>query len=111
VAGGVGPAGGVVAADMDPRFLRRGSLPSNVEIRTLNILTQAAEVQQYDLVYCRALLMNVPQPVVALAHLAAAVRPGGWLYLEEFDLRTLSAVDATYPGAALFDRTIQTCWR
>jgi len=110
LAGCVGPAGRVVAADMDPRLLRRVSLPSNVEIRTLNILTQAVEVQQYDLVYCRALLMNVPQPAVALAHMAAAVRPGGWLYLEEFDLRTLSAVDAAYPGAALFDWTIQTCW-
>jgi 2-polyprenyl-3-methyl-5-hydroxy-6-metoxy-1,4-benzoquinol methylase len=105
----VGPTGHVVAADQDPRFLRRVPLPPNVEIRTLNILTQEVEVQQYDLVACRALLMNVPQPEVALAHMAAAVRPGGWLYIEEFDGRPLSAVDAAYPGAATFDQTIQTC--
>jgi hypothetical protein len=80
-----------------------------VEIRALNILTQEVEAQRYDLVSCRALLMNVPQPEVALAHMAA-VRPGGWLYCEEFDLRTLSAVDAAYPGAATFDRTMQRCW-
>jgi len=106
----VGPTGHVVAADLHPRLLQRVPLPPNVEIRALNILTQEMEVQQYDLVYCRALLMNVPQPEVALAHMAAAVRPGGWLYCEEFDLRTLSAVDPAYPGAATFDRTIQTCW-
>ena len=84
-------------------------LPPNVEIRTLNILAQEVEVQQYDLVSCRALLMNVPQPEVALAHMAAAVRPGGWLYIEEFDGRPFSAVDAAYPGAATFDQTVQAC--
>src|SRR4051812_41520092 len=63
----VGPAGHVVAADLDPRFLRRVPFPPNVEIRALNILTEEVEGQQYDLVSCRALLMNVPQPEVALA--------------------------------------------
>jgi 2-polyprenyl-3-methyl-5-hydroxy-6-metoxy-1,4-benzoquinol methylase len=77
LAGCVGPTGRVVAADMDPRLLRRVSLPSNVEIRTVNILTQAVEVQQYDLVYCRALLMNVPQPAVALARGREALRGAG----------------------------------
>jgi hypothetical protein len=40
----VGPAGHVVAADLNPRLLRRVPLPPNVEIRALNILTQKVEV-------------------------------------------------------------------
>src|SRR5262249_52348631 len=62
----VGPAGRVVAADMDPRLLRRVSLPSNIEIRPLNILTQAVEGQQYDLLYFRAAPVNRPPPAPSL---------------------------------------------
>jgi SAM-dependent methyltransferase len=61
--------------------------------------------EHYDLVHCRALLMHLPQPVVALERMAAAVRPGGWLCLEEYDFSTFGGVDPQYPGAAAFHLT------
>lgn len=105
----VGPSGQVVAADLNPRLLRRAHLPPNVEVREHNILTQDLEAEQYDLVHCRALLMNLPQPALALGRMAAAVRPGGWLCIEEGDYSAFGAVDAEYPGATAFNRTFHAC--
>jgi SAM-dependent methyltransferase len=106
----VGPLGQVVAADLNPRLLRRASLPTNVEIREHNILTQDLEAAQYDLVHCRALLMHLPQPAVALERMAAAVRPGGWLCLGEPDFTPFGAVDPQAPGAVAFTQTFHACF-
>jgi SAM-dependent methyltransferase len=105
----VGPSGHVVAADLNPRLLRRAHLPPNVEVREHNILTHDLEAARYDLVHCRSLLMHLPQPAVALERIAAAVRPGGWLCIEEPDFSAFGAADAQYPGAALFNRTFHAC--
>jgi len=106
----VGQSGQVVAADLNPRMLRRAQLPSNIEIREHNILTQNLEAQQYDLVCCRYLLTHLPQPELALARMAEAVRPGGWLFIEDADFGPFGAVDTQYPDAAVFDRTFHACW-
>ena len=98
-------SGQVVAADVNPAFLRRAKLPNTVQVREHNILTQDLESERYDLVLCRSLLMHLPQAEVALGRMAAAVRPGGWLLIEDFDFSTFGAVDAQYPGAAAFDRS------
>ena len=79
----VTPAGSVVAADIDPRFLT--DMPENVEVRRLDIREDEVEAGHYDLVHCRALLMHLPDPAQALARLAAALRPGGLLFAEEGD--------------------------
>ena len=102
----VGPSGQVMAADLNPSLLSKAKLPPNVEVREHNILTQDLEPEYYDLVLCRALLLHLPLPELALGRMAAAVRPGGWLLIEEFDFSYFGAVDAQYPGAAAFDRTI-----
>ncbi len=101
----VGSSGQVVAADLNPRLLRRAELPHNVQVREHNILTQDLESERYDLVLCRAVLTHLPQPELALGRMAAAVRPGGWLFIEEYDFTPFGAFDAQYPGAAMFDRT------
>lgn len=106
----VGRSGKVVAADLNPRMLRRAQLPSSIEIREHNILTQDLEAEHYDLVCCRYLLQHLPQPELALARMAKAVRPGGWLFIEDADFRLFGAVDTQYPGAAVFDRTLHACW-
>jgi SAM-dependent methyltransferase len=79
----VGPAGKVVAADIDCRHLI--GLADNVEVRVLDIRTNAPEPGAYDLVHCRTLLMHLPDPLAALQHMAAALRPGGVLLAEEGD--------------------------
>jgi SAM-dependent methyltransferase len=82
----VGPAGSVVAADIDTRFL--SGLPDNVEVRELDIGELELE-PVYDLVHCRALLMHLPDPADALARGIAALRPGGVLLAEEGDFGLL----------------------
>jgi len=79
----VAPTGSVTAVDLDLRFLT--DLPENIELRQLDIREDEVEVEAYDLVHSRALLMHLPDPVETLTKLAAALRPGGLLLAEEPD--------------------------
>ena len=103
----VDPSGQVVATDLNPRFLRGAELPGNIEVREHNVLAHAFEPQAYDLVHARALLVHMPDPERTVARLAAAVRPGGWLLIEEADFSMFRASDAHYPGADAFDRSVR----
>jgi len=102
----VGPAGKVVATDIDPRFLRRLSVP-NLEIRQHDILKDDLETGWYDLVYCRGVLMHLSEPEKGLKRMADAVRPGGWLLIEEFDYGSSLSTDVTNPSAVLFTSTLR----
>jgi len=99
----VGPQGRVVATDLNLRFLTEIELP-NVEVRQHDICTDPLEPSTYDLAHCRAVLMHLPEPHLAVRRMVAAVRSGGWLLVEEPDVSSLRAVDATHPLAKLFDR-------
>jgi SAM-dependent methyltransferase len=83
----VGPAGHVVAADIDPRFL--DELPDNVSVERLDIRGDDLEEKAYDLIHCRLLLVHLPDPAAVLARMAAALRPGGVLLAEELDCGVL----------------------
>jgi SAM-dependent methyltransferase len=41
----------------------------------------------FDLVHARLLLMHVPRREVVLERMIGALRPGGWLLVEDFDAR------------------------
>jgi SAM-dependent methyltransferase len=103
LAGRVGPLGRVVATDIDTRFLVEQALP-NLEVRRHNILEDDLEPGHYDLVHCRAVLMHLPDPQRALERMAAAVRSGGWLFLEEVDCSSFQPVDPEHPAAEGFCR-------
>jgi SAM-dependent methyltransferase len=79
----VGPAGSVLATDINPRFLI--DMPAGVHVRRLDILHDDIEVDTYDLVHCRAVLMHLPDPAAAIARMVAALRPGGLFLFEEGD--------------------------
>jgi SAM-dependent methyltransferase len=92
LAGRVGPEGRVVATDIDPRFLAG---LAGVEVRRHDVLCDPLECGAYDLVHCRALLMHLRDPGRALARMVAALRPGGWLVIEEGDLEPVTVVGPT----------------
>ena len=51
----------------------------------------------FDLVHARLVLTHVPRRAVALRRMAGALRPGGWLVVEDFDV---SAQPLACPDAA-----------
>jgi SAM-dependent methyltransferase len=97
-----GPGGRVVATDADPRFLADAAT-AGVEVRRHDILAGQLEPRHYDLVHCRALLCHLADPRQALNTMAAAVRPGGWLLVEDADYVSLVAADPAHPRSARFD--------
>lgn len=104
----VGPAGRVVATDVDLRFLGPGDgLPSNVEVRRHDILTDPLEPGAFDLVHCRALLCHIDEPLVAMTRMASALCPGGWLLVEDADYITLEGADPDHPLTPAWNRTVE----
>ena len=105
LAGEVGASGHVVATDADPRFLRDAPAP-NVTVRQHDVVTDELEESAFDLVHCRALLLHLSDPLRALERMAAALRPGGWLVVEDADYSSFVAIDPDHPAAAVFDRVV-----
>lgn len=102
----VGSQGSVVATDIDTHLLDNMHEP-NLEIRQHNILVDDLEQGYYDLAHTRAVLMHLADPLQAVSKMAAAVRPGGWLLLEEFDWISFGAVDAANPASQTFNQKME----
>jgi SAM-dependent methyltransferase len=101
MANAVGDSGGVVAADLDTS--RLGFLTEmKVDVREHDILAGPVDGDSFDLVHCRALLMHLPDPQRALEHMAASVRAGGWLLVEDVDFGLWGTADNRHPEAEWF---------
>ena len=101
-----GPAGRVVATDLDPRFLA-GAAAAGIEIRRHDILADPLEPRRYNMVHCRALLCHLRDPPRAVRRMTAAVRPGGWLLVEDANYVSVVAADPAHPGAPRFDAVMR----
>ncbi|WP_158008257.1 class I SAM-dependent methyltransferase [Methyloceanibacter methanicus] len=88
----VGPTGHVTAADIDTRFLDRLARP-NLDIRQLDVVKDPLG-DAYDLVCARAILHHIPERLDVMARLAAAVKPGGFILLEEPDFHPVLDTDS-----------------
>ena len=81
----VGASGSVTALDIDPVLLEL--IPAqNLSVQQMDVRSGELRSESYDLVTCRALLHQIAEyaPQV-LARMADAVRPGGWLLIQEPD--------------------------
>lgn len=81
----VGESGHVVATDVDIRWLEQRLRAPNVEVRRHDVAAEPLPESSFDVVHERLVLLHVRERVAALHRLAAAVRPGGWLLVEDFD--------------------------
>jgi ubiquinone/menaquinone biosynthesis C-methylase UbiE len=92
----VGDTGHLLVTDIDPRFLATLSEMGrpNVEVRRHDVGTDPLPERAFDLIHARLVLVHVPTAPKALARLAAALRPGGWLVVEDFDP---AFIDRTFP--------------
>jgi SAM-dependent methyltransferase len=80
----VGPTGRVVATDLDTRFLQDHGR-DNLEVWQHNVANDPLDDDAFDLAHARALLEHIPEREKALRRVIAAVRPGGWLLMEDVD--------------------------
>jgi SAM-dependent methyltransferase len=106
----VGPAGQVVATDIDARYLQRLELP-NLEVLEHNILEDPLEALgsgSFDLVCSRLALFHlVGKQEQAIRQMTKCLRPGGWLIDEDADWGTAAPVD---PAHRLYDG-YRRAWR
>lgn len=92
----VGPTGSVVATDIETRWLEPLAA-ANLEVRHHNVTTDPLDDEGYDLIHARLVLEHLPQREAVAAKLAEALRPGGWLVVEDFDMRTAAFTDPELP--------------
>ncbi|MEU7162941.1 methyltransferase, partial [Streptomyces chrestomyceticus] len=79
----VGPAGHVVATDIDTSWMREAA---GYEVLRHDVAAQAPpEGGPFDLIHARLVLVHVADRDQALRSMAEALRPGGWLVVEDGD--------------------------
>lgn len=94
-----GPRGRVLATDLDTRFLESlgGEGLAGLEVRRHDIVAGPAFGESFDVAHVRLVLQHLRGRSEAVANLAGALAPGGWLLAEEFDF--ISSVAASAPAA------------
>jgi SAM-dependent methyltransferase len=80
----VGPAGHVLATDIDPRHCAALRLP-NVDVRQHDIAVDPLPADAFDLIHARLVLNFVAEEVQVIPRLVTALKPGGWLVVENFE--------------------------
>jgi SAM-dependent methyltransferase len=94
----VGPAGSVLATDIDPVLVRAGS--PNVKVARHDVVVDDLPAGEFDLVHARLVLLHLPERHKALANIFTAMKPGGWLLLDEFDCSYLPVLAAPDEASA-----------
>jgi SAM-dependent methyltransferase len=106
----VGPTGHVLATDINLSWTAAAgtatAAASNVEILEHDVATGPPPGAPFDLVHARLVLVHVPERDAALATMAAALRPGGVLLVEDADpaLQPLSCLEEIGPPQELANR-------
>ncbi len=95
----VGESGSVLSTDVDLRF--HGPAVGNTEIREHDITRDPLPEGTFDLVHARAVLQHVAERELALERMIAALKPGGWIVVEEADMRAFEAQPLPEPLATL----------
>ncbi len=80
----VGPAGRVLATDIDIRWAERAA-ETGVEVLEHDVAHDEPPSGGFDLVHERLVLIHLPDREQALDRMIAALRPGGWVLVEDFD--------------------------
>lgn len=100
----VGPSGRVVASDIDPTWMPAEG--AAFEVLRHDVGVEPPPPGPFDLVHARLLLTHVPARIEALAAMVRALRPGGWLLVEDADpaLQPLICPDESGPEQRLANR-------
>jgi ubiquinone/menaquinone biosynthesis C-methylase UbiE len=98
----VGATGQVLVTDIDPRPLAAVAALGYPQLTVLrhDIGGDPLPEGAYDLVHERLVLIHVPTREQALTKLVAALKPGGWLVVEDFDSTLIHRSFPTQDAAA-----------
>ena len=89
----------VVAIDVDTRF--HGEAGPNVEVRQLDVTQHPLGDKEFDLVHARALLQHLHQRGQVLDKMIAALKPGGWIVVQDSDWTTYEQQEIPEPFRTL----------
>src|SRR4051794_5137172 len=101
LAGMVGPLGGVTGIDASGAQLEqaaeicRNAGFANVSFLEADACATGLPRESFDLVYCRFLLLHLPDPAACLREMRRVLRPGGLLVIEDGDLATAESLPPT----------------
>jgi SAM-dependent methyltransferase len=98
----VTPSGQVVATDINTRDLDVGD-HIGLDVRQHDIVKDTLEESVFDLIHARLLLEHLRERDEVLQKLVHALRPGGWLVIEDTDY--ISGVPISDLGASLHEHT------
>ncbi|MFF5363022.1 methyltransferase [Streptomyces scabiei] len=101
----VGPTGHVLATDIDTSWMTAATAPQ-VELRRHDVAVDEPPPGPFDLVHARLVLVHVADRERALRVMTEALRPGGWLLLEDADpaLQPLICPDESGPAQRLANK-------
>jgi SAM-dependent methyltransferase len=81
----VGPSGRVLATDLEPRYLEPLAELANVDVARHDVVTDPLPEAAFDLIHARLVLIHIPERLMVIRRLVEALRPGGWLLIEDGD--------------------------
>jgi SAM-dependent methyltransferase len=96
----VGAGGRVVALDMETRFLAGEQHPA-LQVWQEDIRFAALPAAAFDVIHARYFFLHLPDFAAVFARVLRALRPGGWILVEDPDFGTQAAVT---PSCAATDR-------
>jgi SAM-dependent methyltransferase len=102
----VGPAGRVLAVDLDPRWCRPEGR-AQLEVRAVDLVTQPVPDGPWDVIHERLVLQHLPERLDVLTRLVDALAPGGLLLVEDFDTGEVRTIDRDGPDHELIVRMAQ----
>ncbi|HWF30874.1 MAG TPA: methyltransferase domain-containing protein [Mycobacterium sp.] len=108
----VGPAGYVLASDIDVSVLAE-TPDRSFEVRRHDLTVDAPPAcGEFDLVHARLVLEHLSDSAFALTAMASSLRRGGWLLLESSDprLQPLACPDESGPKHALANKLRNAMW-
>lgn len=77
------PSGQVLATDIKTSHLTPAPA---LRVQQHDVVRDRLPENTFDLIYARLVLIHLPQRLAVLGKLVRALRPGGWLQLDEFDI-------------------------
>jgi SAM-dependent methyltransferase len=101
----VGSDGLVVATDIDVIWAEKAR-SSNVRVVKHDVVTEQPPEVSFDLIHARLVLVHLPERAGVLHNLVCALKPGGWLLIEDADpnLQPSACIVEYGPAEALINK-------